>query len=68
MPVNFRHLRSLICRSAATRFPTSARMLSRFEAVQRRVVELKMPQSFSEMSFNLKMHSRAVSESANKRA
>ena len=45
-----------------------AQMLRRFEDLQRRVVELKMPQSFSEMSFNLKMHIRAVSESANKRA
>jgi len=43
-----------------------ARMLARFEDLERRVLELKMPQSFGEMSFNLKMHMRAVSESAHK--
>jgi len=42
------------------------RMLARFEDLERRVLELKMPQSFGEMSFNLKMHMRAVSESAHK--
>jgi hypothetical protein len=45
-----------------------ARMLVRFEDLERRVHELKMPQSFSEMSFNLKMHMRAVSQSARKGA
>lgn len=40
-----------------------AQMLARFEELERRVHELKMPQSFAEMSFNLKMHMRAVSTS-----
>jgi TRAP transporter TAXI family solute receptor len=40
-----------------------ARMRARFEDLERRVLELKMPQSFGEMSFNLKMHMRAVRES-----
>jgi TRAP-type uncharacterized transport system substrate-binding protein len=43
-----------------------AQMLARMEELERQVLDLKMPQSFSEMSFNLKMHIRALSESAHK--
>ena len=44
-----------------------AQMLARFQELERQVLDLKLPQSFSEMSFNLKMHVRALSESAHKR-
>jgi TRAP-type uncharacterized transport system substrate-binding protein len=40
-----------------------ARMRSRMEELQRRAVELKMPVSFAEMGFNLRMHVRALNES-----
>ncbi|HXI76343.1 MAG TPA: TAXI family TRAP transporter solute-binding subunit, partial [Steroidobacteraceae bacterium] len=43
-----------------------AQMLARMQELERQVLDLKMPQSFSEMSFNLKMHIRALSESAHK--
>ena len=43
-----------------------ARTLARIEELERQVLDLKMPQSFSEMSFNLKMHIRALSENARK--
>lgn len=43
-----------------------AQMLTRFQQLERQVLDLKMPQSFGEMSFNLKMHIRALSESAHK--
>ena len=43
-----------------------AQMLARFQELERQVLDLKMPQSFGEMSFNLKMHIRALSESAHK--
>jgi TRAP-type uncharacterized transport system substrate-binding protein len=43
-----------------------AQMLARFKELERQVLDLKMPQSFGEMSFNLKMHIRALSESAHK--
>ena len=45
-----------------------ARMLARFQELERHVLELKVPTSFSEMSFNLKMHIRALSESVHKGA
>jgi hypothetical protein len=45
-----------------------AQMLTRFQELERQVLDLKMPQSFGEMSFNLKMHIRALSESAHKQA
>jgi hypothetical protein len=45
-----------------------AQMLTRFEELERQVLDLKVPQSFGEMSFNLKMHIRALSESAHKQA
>jgi len=43
-----------------------AQMLARMQELECQVLDLKMPQSFSEMSFNLKMHIRALSESAHK--
>ena len=43
-----------------------ARMLARIEELEHQVLDLKLPKSFSEMSFNLKMHIRALSESARK--
>ncbi len=45
-----------------------AQMLARFQDLERHVLELKLPQSFSEMSFNLKMHIRALSQSVHKDA
>jgi TRAP-type uncharacterized transport system substrate-binding protein len=45
-----------------------AQMLARFRELERQVLDLKVPQSFGEMSFNLKMHIRALSESAHKQA
>ncbi len=37
-----------------------AQIVSRIDALERRVLELKVPESFSEMSFNLKAHVRAL--------
>ena len=45
-----------------------AQMLARFQELERHVLELKIPTSFSEMSFNLKMHIRALGESVRKGA
>lgn len=44
-----------------------ARMLARFAELERRVLEVKVPRSFSEMSFNLRMHIRALSENVNRK-
>jgi TRAP-type uncharacterized transport system substrate-binding protein len=40
-------------------------IVGRIDDLDRRVVELKMPRSFSEMTFNLRRHIRALQERAN---
>jgi hypothetical protein len=43
-----------------------ARIRQQIEALERRVFDLNLPRSFSEMSFNLRMHIRALNERVQK--
>jgi TRAP-type uncharacterized transport system substrate-binding protein len=45
-----------------------ARVIAKIEALEHRVLELKMPKSFSEMTFNLRRHVGTVRESARRGA
>jgi hypothetical protein len=40
------------------------RLLGKIDDLERRVFELRMPRSFSEMTLNLRRHIRALHESA----
>ena len=45
-----------------------SQLLLRIQDLERRVFELRLPRSFSEMSFNLRMHVRALRETAGRAA
>jgi hypothetical protein len=43
-----------------------AQIVTRIEELERRVLKLKIPRSFSEMTFNLRRHIRTLHDSAEK--